>query len=81
MDGVDGPLQWGYSLIDEEYYWLVNESVDPSAWPVMARTDPLEPFQRFEMTASEFLFRVLTDPEFSEFSIAATIERPYYSVY
>jgi hypothetical protein len=41
----------------------------------------LESFQRFDMTASEFIYRVLTEAGFSEFSIAATIETPYYRAY
>ncbi|MEU6879180.1 hypothetical protein [Streptomyces sp. NPDC046712] len=73
-----GLLQWGYSFIEEEYYWLADEAQDPSSWPVVARVDPLEPFQRFDMTASEFLYRVLTEADFSVFSVAGTIPTPYF---
>ncbi|MFI2352578.1 hypothetical protein ACH492_37465 [Streptomyces sp. NPDC019443] len=76
-----GLVQWGYSFIEEEYYWLVDASQDPSTWPVVARVDPLEPFQRFDLTASQFLYRVLTEAEFSPFSVAATIETPYYRTF
>ncbi|TQK52320.1 hypothetical protein FBY35_2751 [Streptomyces sp. SLBN-118] len=76
-----GLVQWGYSLIEEEYYWLVDTSVDSSTWPVVARVDPLEPFQRLDMTASEFVYRVLTESEFSPFGVAATIETPYYRAF
>ncbi|WP_406400091.1 hypothetical protein OH805_13710 [Streptomyces sp. NBC_00879] len=76
-----GLVQWGYSFIEEEYYWLADTSQDPSTWPVVARVDPLEPFQRFDMTASEFVYRVLTEAEFSAFSVAATIETPYYRTF
>ncbi|MER5459197.1 hypothetical protein ABT010_00590 [Streptomyces sp. NPDC002668] len=76
-----GLVQWGYSFIEEEYYWLADTSQDPSAWPVVARVDPLEPFQCFDMTASEFVHRVLTEAEFSAFSVAATIETPYYRTF
>lgn len=48
---------------------------------VVARVDPLESFQRFDMTASEFIYRVLTEVEFSAFSVAAAIERPHYRAF
>ena len=82
-DGCEnkGLVQWGYSLIEEEYYWLVDTLQEPSTWPVVARVDPLEPFQCFDMTASEFVYRVLTEAEFSEFSVAAKIETPYYRAF
>ncbi|NUL06432.1 hypothetical protein HRW07_25010 [Streptomyces lunaelactis] len=76
-----GLVQWGYSFIEEECYWLVDTSRDPSTWPVVARVDPLEPFQRFDMTASEFVYRVLTEAEFSAFSVAAAIETPSYRAF
>ncbi|WP_316745302.1 SMI1/KNR4 family protein [Streptomyces sp. MK7] len=76
-----GLLQWGYSLIEDEYYWLADASVDPSNWPVVAREDPLEPFHQFDMTASEFIYRVLKDPEFEPFTVAPRIETPYYRAY
>jgi hypothetical protein len=76
-----GLLQWGYSLIEDQYYWLADESVDPANWPVVAREDPLEPFHRFEMTASEFIYRVLKDPDFTPFTVAPRLEAPYYRAY
>ncbi|MFP3987924.1 hypothetical protein U9R90_10550 [Streptomyces sp. E11-3] len=79
--GGKGLVQWGYSFIEEEYYWLADTSHDPSTWPVVARVDPLEPFQRFDMTASEFVYRLLTEAEFSAFSVAGTIETPYYRAF
>ncbi|MFB7651477.1 MULTISPECIES: hypothetical protein [unclassified Streptomyces] len=76
-----GLVQWGYSFIEEEYYWLADTSQEPSSWPVVARADPLEPFQRFGMTASEFVYRVLTEEHFSPFSVAATVGTPYYRAF
>lgn len=76
-----GLVQWGYSFIEEEYYWLANVEEDPSTWPVVAREDPLEPFQRFDMIASEFVYRVLTEAEFPTFSVAARVDAPYYQTY
>lgn len=77
----EGLVQWGFSFIEEAYYWLADTSQDPSTWPVVAREDPLEPFQRFDMTASEFIYRVLTEADFSPFSAAAAIETPFYRAY
>ncbi|MFE6918739.1 hypothetical protein [Streptomyces rubiginosohelvolus] len=76
-----GLLQWGYSLIEEEYYWLVDTEADPSEWPVVARKDSSEPFKRFDMTASEFIYRVLTESEFRPFGVASKISPPYYQAY
>jgi len=76
-----GLVQWGYSLVEEEYYWLADAARDPVTWPVIARVDPLEPFQRFDMPASEFIHRVLTDAEFEPFGIAASIPSPYYRAF
>ncbi|MEU1437513.1 hypothetical protein ABZ438_26130 [Streptomyces sp. NPDC005786] len=73
-----GLVQWGYSFIEEEYYWLADTTRDASTWPVMARVDPLEPFQRFDISASEFVYRVLTEADFKPFGVAATIPSPYY---
>lgn len=76
-----GLVQWGYSFTEDEYYWLADTTVDPMTWPIVARADPLEPFQRFDMTTSEFLHRVLTDAGFSPFGIAGAVEAPYYRTY
>ncbi|MER5278588.1 hypothetical protein ABT025_22960 [Streptomyces sp. NPDC002809] len=73
-----GLVQWGYSFIEEEYYWLADTARDPATWPVMARVDPLEPFQRFDMSASEFVYRVLTETGFAPFGVAASIPAPSY---
>ncbi|MFI6858952.1 hypothetical protein ACIBKZ_03460 [Streptomyces sp. NPDC050421] len=76
-----GLVQWGFSLIEEECYWLADAARDPATWPVIARVDPLEPFQRFDMSASEFVYRVLTETEFEPFGIAESIPSPYYREY
>jgi hypothetical protein len=69
-DSEAGLLQWGISEADDEYYWLADTHTDPAHWPVIARTDPLERFHRFDMPASAFIHRVLTDPDFRPFTIA-----------
>ncbi|MCX5092409.1 hypothetical protein OOK36_26730 [Streptomyces sp. NBC_00365] len=76
-----GLVQWGYSFIEEEYYWLADTATDPSTWPIAARVDPLESFRRFDMTASEFIYRVVADVEFSPFGIAGSVGEPYCLTY
>ncbi|THA69390.1 hypothetical protein E6R60_30860 [Streptomyces sp. A0642] len=76
-----GLVQWGFSLIEEEYYWLADTARDPATWPVIARVDPLEPFQRFDTSASEFVYRVLTETEFEPFGVAEAIPSPYFRTY
>ncbi|WP_435296987.1 hypothetical protein [Streptomyces sp. YPW6] len=76
-----GLVPWGYSFIEEEFFWLADTSQEPGTWPVLARSDPLETFQRFDMTASEFVCRVLTERGFSDFGVAATIGTPFYRAF
>lgn len=76
-----GLVQWGFSLIDEEYYWLADTARDPATWPVIARVDPLEPFQRFDMSASEFIYHVVTETEFEPFGVAESIPSPYFRAF
>lgn len=81
VESGKGLVQWGYSFIEEEYYWLADTAKDPSTWPIVARVDPLEQFQQFDMTASEFIYRVVADVEFSPFGIAGSVGAPYYRTY
>ncbi|WP_127548553.1 hypothetical protein [Actinoplanes sp. OR16] len=70
--GADGSglLQWGYDLGEGEYYWLVERAVPAERWSVIARRDGGGAWYRFDMRASEFVYRVLADPEFEPFTIA-----------
>lgn len=80
--GVEpGLLQWGYSELEDQYYWLVDLQTEPAEWPVVAREDPLEPFHRLDMSASEFIYRVLTDRGFRPFTVAHKIQRPRFEAY
>jgi hypothetical protein len=73
-----GLIFWGVSVTEASYCWLADASKRPEEWPVVARTDPLEEWHRFDMTTSEFIYRVLTDREFRPFSIARKVERPFF---
>jgi hypothetical protein len=76
-----GLLQWGFSELEDEYYWLADVQTDPARWPVVAREDPLEPFHRLDMAASEFVHRALTDRDFRPFTIAHKTGSPYFEAY
>ncbi|MEU4693481.1 hypothetical protein [Actinoplanes sp. NPDC023714] len=67
--GRPGLLEWGYDLGEGEYYWLVDRAVPAERWPVLARRDD-GGWHRYDMQASEFLYRVLADPGFEPFGIA-----------
>jgi hypothetical protein len=74
--GVTGLLPWGGSVQADEFCWLVDGG-DPDAWPVVARTHS-EGWQRYSMTMSEFVYRVLTDVGFEDFTVADTVDPPYF---
>lgn len=65
-------------MTEASYYWLADVSKDSEEWPVVARTDPLEEWHRFDMGPSEFICRVLTDGEFRPFSIVRNVARPFF---
>ncbi|MFF3467116.1 hypothetical protein ACWCQN_30885 [Streptomyces sp. NPDC001984] len=55
-----GLLQWGTSVQADEFYWL-TEGDDPEAWPLLAREDIPDSWCRFDGSAAEFVFRMLTE--------------------
>ncbi|MFG2658053.1 SMI1/KNR4 family protein [Streptomyces sp. NPDC048425] len=67
--GRGGLIPWGSTEWADEYYWLA-EGPDPASWPILARTHSSREWHRFEMSTSEFLYKALTDPEFSPFGVA-----------
>jgi hypothetical protein len=75
--GRPGLLCWGGDQTEGEYYWLADAGADPNTWPVCARNDADDPWHRYEMTRSESHFRMLTDPDFTPFSVAGTTARPF----
>ena len=77
-DGGRGLLRWGMDQRDGEYYWLADRNMDSDRWPVLARTDAHEEWHRFDMTASEVVYRVIADPEFKPFTVADPPRRPFY---
>ncbi|MFI0352950.1 hypothetical protein [Actinomadura sp. 9N407] len=56
-----GVIPWSNNEHEETIFWI-NEGSDPDRWPVYA-VDSLNEGSRFECTATEFLFRQMTDPD------------------
>ncbi|GIJ30586.1 hypothetical protein Vqi01_57480 [Micromonospora qiuiae] len=46
----NGRLLWGSDQTEGEYYWLVDRSVEPDRWPMVARWDGIEPWQQLDMS-------------------------------
>jgi hypothetical protein len=58
-----GLIPWGATRSADRFFWQVTDG-PADAWPVLAvQVDTLE-WHRYEMTATEFLYRILTDPGF-----------------
>lgn len=77
--GRAGLIRWGMDQREGEYYWLADREVDPDSWPVLARTEALaEEWERFDMTASEVVYRVIADPEFKPLTVVDPPRRPFY---
>ncbi|MFJ2026906.1 SMI1/KNR4 family protein [Streptomyces sp. NPDC087897] len=67
--GGKGLLHWGSTEWADEYAWLVDAE-RPGAYPILARSHDPGPWVRYDMSTSEFLYRVLADADFRPFGIA-----------
>ena len=56
-----GAIPWSDNENEERFFWI-TEGPDPDRWPVYA-LDSLNEGSRFECTATELLFRQMTDPD------------------
>jgi hypothetical protein len=65
VDDWNGVIHWGHSDAPGMFFWLADAEKDPDEWPVVARAELVrgEEWYEYEMTASEFVFRMLTEPE------------------
>lgn len=72
-----GLLEWGSSTADDRYYWLVDP-VESERWPILALSAGQPPFYQFDMTASEFIWRIACDEELSQFGVARHIQPPTF---
>lgn len=74
-----GLIQWGRAeMVECQYYWLADEAVDPTEWPVVGRSDPIEDWHSFTMSTAEFIYRVIADPEFQPLGAASELGSPFF---
>ncbi|MCM2392154.1 SMI1/KNR4 family protein [Streptomyces albipurpureus] len=57
-----GLVPWAGNEHEQSFYWVADDP-DPDRWTVYATYEGPQEGIRFDCTASEFLFRQLTDPE------------------
>jgi hypothetical protein len=70
-----GLIPWGGSRSGDWFFWQVTDgAVD--AWPVLAMQVDIQEWNRYEMTATEFLYRILTDPGFWPDSVPQAVSGP-----
>ncbi|MEW2186669.1 hypothetical protein AB0900_25580 [Streptomyces cellulosae] len=68
--GGKGVVTWGCTEWADQYCWLLDAE-RPGHCPVLARSHDPGPWYRYDdMSASEFLHRVLADADFQPFGIA-----------
>ncbi|MGW4169604.1 SMI1/KNR4 family protein [Streptomyces chartreusis] len=72
-----GLIPWGVSVTAAEYYWNAGIDVPPENWPVVAREEAGQ-WKIYEEGMAEFVYRILTDATFEEFSIAELVPVPFY---
>ncbi|MEU5163118.1 SMI1/KNR4 family protein [Streptomyces sp. NPDC020875] len=73
-----GLLSWAGDEHHNSFYWI-TEGPDPDRWPVLALDEGMDG-ERFDMTLTEFVFRILTDPH-APFTLARDIAHPWFSPY
>ncbi|MGD3110489.1 hypothetical protein [Streptomyces sp. YGL11-2] len=76
-----GLILWARDQTEGDYYWLADRSVDPAKWPVIAKRDPAGEWYRFDMSTSELIYRVLADREFTPFTVAGQMGKPFLLPY
>lgn len=80
LEGPNGLLTWGTSETGGFFFWLVDVAVNPDEWPIVARYDMSldQEWDRYEMSVSEFVYRVIADPEFKFYGVARSIWPPTF---
>ncbi|MBW8707096.1 hypothetical protein MBT84_46445 [Streptomyces sp. MBT84] len=72
-----GLIPWGGARSDDWFFWQVTDgTVDE--WPVLAMQVDVQEWSRYEMTATEFLHRILTDRTFRPHSVARSAFGPFF---
>ncbi|MBH5335339.1 SMI1/KNR4 family protein [Streptomyces pactum] len=67
--GGTGLVPWGATEWADQYFWLIDAE-RPGTYPILVRGDGGGPFERYEMSTAEFLYRVLADADFLPYGIA-----------
>ncbi|MFB7379807.1 SMI1/KNR4 family protein [Kitasatospora purpeofusca] len=70
-------LRWAVTSAEHSFCWLV-EDPDPDEWPVFASRDNGEPWKRFDCSSTEFVHRMLTDPQ-HPYSLARHFEFHWFT--
>lgn len=76
--GRVGLIPWGFSQTEGEYYWLADGG-EPDKWPIVTRGRGYREWRQVDMSTSEFIYRVVADPQFEPFSIAALVPEPFFT--
>ena len=83
--GEAGLISWGGTDVGDLYFWYATPKSDPNSWPVVVKaSDGLDDtldngMAHFEMSASEFLWRVLADREFTPFGVANLVSEVQFT--
>lgn len=78
--GGRGLIHWGMSVTATEFCWAADSEKQPEDWPVVVRSE-VSDWQLLPMSASECLFRVLTDVTFEKFTVAHLVDPPFFTPY
>lgn len=65
-----GLLAWGSTEQEGNLFWLADAGRDPDTWPILGKAalTPDEEWFRYDMSTSEFVYRILTDPDYFPFA-------------
>ncbi|MFD3343314.1 hypothetical protein ACFWVW_29700 [Streptomyces anthocyanicus] len=74
-----GLLQWASTEQADGFYWLTGDP-DPDRWPVLAKEDVPDSWERFDGPTGEFVHRMLTEPD-HPFSTARWFDVHWYQDY
>lgn len=76
--GQIGLIPWGFSQTEGEYFWLENGKA-ADEWPIVTRGRGYQEWRQVDMSTPEFIYRVVADPQFEPFSIAALVPEPFFA--
>ncbi|MFD9718119.1 hypothetical protein [Streptomyces sp. NPDC059076] len=74
-----GLIPWGSSESAHQLFWIAD-SGSPENWPTLAMSPEAAAgeWNRYEMSASEFMGRAILDPEFGGLGVADLVPRPFF---